>query len=55
MGAFQLIAMIGLLGLVGGIFLVNRSVAPHAPLAGLSIAAFGIAMLVVVAVRQLFV
>lgn len=55
MGVFQLIAMTGLLGLAGGVFLVNKSVAPHAPLAGLSIAAFGIAMLVVIAIRQLFV
>jgi hypothetical protein len=55
MSVFQLIAMVGLLGLVGGVFLVNKSVAPHALLAGISIAAFGVAMLVVVAIRQLFV
>lgn len=55
MGAFQLAAAVGLVSLLGGMLVVNRGTSPRVAQAGTIVAAFGIVMLVMVALRQLLV
>jgi hypothetical protein len=53
MNAFSMVAVIGLAGLVIGVFLVNIVSTPRAALVGTIITGFGVVMLAVVAIRQL--
>ena len=53
MSVFHLVAAAGLFGLVGGIVLVNIVSTPRAAQLGTIMATCGIAMLAIVAVRQL--
>ena len=55
MDVFHVAAVTGLLGLVAGVLLVNLASSPRAAQIGTIIAACGVLMLVVVAVRQLVV
>ncbi len=54
MNVFYLAAATGLLSLAGGLFVVNVIATPRAAQIGTMIAAFGILLLAVVAVRQVF-
>jgi hypothetical protein len=55
MDVFHVAAVTGLIGLVAGILLVNVASTARAAQIGTIIAACGVLMLVVVAVRQLFI
>jgi hypothetical protein len=54
MYALNLAAITGLLSLATGVLLVNAVATPRAAQVGTVIAAFGVALLALVAVRQMF-
>lgn len=53
MNVFHLVAAAGLLGLFGGMLLVNLVLSPRAAQIGTIAAAFGVVLLALLAVRQL--
>ena len=55
MNVFQFFAAAGLVSLVGGIVLVNVVLTPHAAQLGTIMAGCGVAMLAIVAIRQLLI
>ena len=55
MSAFHLVATTGLLGLAGGVFLVNVVSTPRAAQIGTIIAGCGVLLLAIFAIRQLLV